>query len=163
MRAALGKRLAALASPVEPAKERWLVFVHQLPARPSNARVKTWRRLQQVGAVPVKNSVYVLPNSAQSREDFEWLRTEVVALGGQASLFEASSLNGVEDRQIIEQFRRARAADFGRLSRDIKAMQTKPRQAFRHDEDGLRAVRALRLRYEHLRGYDFFSAPGGPE
>ena len=58
-------------------RHRWLVFIHQLPAQPSNARVKIWRRMQQIGAVAVKNAVYVLPNNEQSREDFEWLRAEV--------------------------------------------------------------------------------------
>jgi len=144
-------------------KERWLVFAYQLPARPSNGRVKTWRRLQQVGAVPVKNSVYVLPNTAQAMEDFEWLRTEVGAFGGQASIFEASSINGVEERQIIEHFRKARTGDFGKLNKDIKAMRTRRRQSPRPDEHGLRAVRALRDRYEQLRRHDFFSAPGGAE
>ena len=67
---------------------RWLVFVHQMPARPSNGRVKIWRRLQQLGAVALKNAVHVLPDSAQAVEDFEWLREEVVALGGEASVFE---------------------------------------------------------------------------
>jgi hypothetical protein len=79
---------------------RWLVFVHQLPAQPSNARVKIWRRLQQIGAVPVKNAVYVLPNNAQSREDFEWLRTEVAALGGEATIFAATSIRGLDERRI---------------------------------------------------------------
>jgi hypothetical protein len=86
---------------------RWLVFAHQLPAHPSNGRVKTWRRLQQIGAVPVKNSVYVLPNTEQAREDFEWLRTEVVSLGGQASIFEASSIDRVDERRILKQLRAA--------------------------------------------------------
>jgi hypothetical protein len=81
-------------------RHRWLVFVHQLPAQPSNARVKIWRRLRQIGAVPVKNAVYVLPNNAQSREDFEWLRTEVAALGGEATLFAASSIKGLDERRM---------------------------------------------------------------
>lgn len=144
-------------------RERWLVFAHQLPARPSNGRVKTWRRLQQVGAVPVKNAVYVLPNTAQAMEDFEWLRTEVDALGGQASIFEASSISGVDERQIIEHFRRARAEDFSKLNKDIKAMRTRFLQSPRHDDNGLRAVRALRDRFERVRRHDFFSAPGGAE
>jgi hypothetical protein len=79
---------------------RWLVFVHQLPAQPSNARVKIWRRLQQIGAVAVKNAVYALPNNAQSREDFEWLRAEVVALGGEATIFAATSIKGFDDRRM---------------------------------------------------------------
>lgn len=161
MRAARTGRLPD--TPAVPVGQRWLVFVHQLPARPSNARVKTWRRLQQIGAVAVKNAVYVLPNTAQAQEDFEWLRAEVTALGGQANIFEASSINGVEERQIIGQFRTARGEDFARLNRDIKGMRVKLRQRFRTDEEGLRAVRALRERYEGLRRVDFFSAPGGSD
>ncbi len=144
-------------------KGRWLVFAHQLPSRPSNGRVKTWRRLQQVGAVPIKNSVYILPNTAQAMEDFQWLRTEVAALGGQASIFEASSINGVEERQIIEYFRKARAEDFDKLNKDIKAMRTRLRQGAPPEEHGLQAVRAFRDRYEQLRRHDFFSAPGGSD
>src|SRR6266487_3047978 len=81
-------------------RHHWLVFIHQLPAQPSNGRVKIWRRLQQIGAVPVKNAVYVLPNSAQSREEFEWLRAEVVALGGEATIFAASSIKGLDERRL---------------------------------------------------------------
>jgi hypothetical protein len=85
--------------------------VHQLPAQPSNGRVRIWRRLQQIGAVPVKNSVYVLPNTAQSMEDFEWLRTEVANLGGQANIFAASSVKGIDERHVREQLRAARRKD----------------------------------------------------
>lgn len=84
---------------------RWLVFVHQMPAHPSNGRVKIWRRLQQVGAVALKNALHVLPNSAQSTEDFEWLREEVVALGGEASIFEVSSMSRVDERYLAREFR----------------------------------------------------------
>ena len=64
------------ASSPEPGAPRWLLLVHQLPVRPSNVRVKTWRRLQHLGAVAVKDSVYLLPNTPQAREDFEWLKTD---------------------------------------------------------------------------------------
>jgi hypothetical protein len=84
------------------------VFVHRLPAKPSNARVKTWRRLQQIGAVAVKNAVYVLPNTSEAREDFEWLRSEVADLGGQASVFETSSITGVDERRLLADIRKAR-------------------------------------------------------
>jgi len=92
-------------------KPRWLVFVHQLPATPSNARVKTWRRLQQIGAVAVKNAVHVLRNTPDAREDLEWLRTEVGALGGEGSIFETASITGVDERRLQAEIRRARPAD----------------------------------------------------
>jgi hypothetical protein len=84
---------------------RWLVFVHQLPAHPSNGRVKIWRRLQQVGAVALKNAVHVLPDSAQSLEDFVWLREEVVALGGEASIINVSSMSQADERYLLRELK----------------------------------------------------------
>ena len=83
--------------------------MHQLPAHPSNGRVKIWRRLQQVGAVALKNAVHVLPDSAQSVEDFEWLRGEVVALGGEASLLHVSSLSEGDERYILNERKEKKA------------------------------------------------------
>ncbi|MEP6872504.1 MAG: Chromate resistance protein ChrB, partial [Anaerolineaceae bacterium] len=88
---------------------RWLLLGHQLPARSSNARVKTWRRLQQIGAIPARNSVYVLPNTDQCREDFEWIRTEILALGGEATVFAADAISDGGTEDIEAMFRRARA------------------------------------------------------
>src|SRR5260370_36168419 len=90
---------------------RWLLLAHQLPTRPSNARVKTWRRLQQIGALPTRNSVYVLPNSEQCREDFEWIRSEIVALRGEATVFAADALNTGGD-DLVPAFQRARDTDY---------------------------------------------------
>jgi hypothetical protein len=83
----------------------WLIFAHQLPARPSNGRVRLWRRLRQLGAVPVKNAVHVLRNTPESKEDFEWLRTEVAALGGTASVFAASTLKDADERRLRSRLR----------------------------------------------------------
>jgi hypothetical protein len=61
---------------------RWLLLIHQLPAKPAYARVKVWRRLQALSAVTVKGAVYVLPANAETREDFAWLAKEIVEGGG---------------------------------------------------------------------------------
>src|SRR5438045_5712083 len=105
-----GRRVCRRRRP-EMAEPRWLLLAYQLPTRLSNARVKTWRRLQQLGAVPSRNSVYVLPNTEQCREDFEWLRAEIVALGGEATVFtaEAISQDGTED--IVTVFTEIRPRD----------------------------------------------------
>src|SRR6266699_309855 len=96
---------------------RWLLLAHQLPTRPSNARVKTWRRLQQIGAVPARNSVYVLPNSERCREDVEWLRSEIVAFGGEATVFVAEPLDGGRE-DLVASFQRARDTDYRTLKKD---------------------------------------------
>src|SRR5262245_53945758 len=96
-------------------KVRWLLLGHQLPARSSNARVKTWRRLQQVGAVPARSSVYVLPNTDQCREDFEWIRSEIVALGGEATVFAGDAISVGGTKEIEATFRRLREQEYRAL------------------------------------------------
>ena len=145
-----------------PATPRWLLLAHQLPTRSSNARVKTWRRLQQLGAVPARNSVYVLPNTAQCREDFEWIRSEIVALGGDATVFAADVVNqGADD--IVSAFMRARDADYLALKRDTERLAARIRSSRSSRHDGLqRAVRHLRERLQDTQRVDFFDAKHGP-
>src|SRR5256885_5343501 len=100
---------------------RWLILAHQLPAHPSNLRVRVWRRLQQVGAVVLRNSLYVLPSMDEAREDFNWVREEVVSSGGEVSVFEANAIDGYSDGELEQQFRDARNADFQALTGELRA------------------------------------------
>src|SRR5687768_17106972 len=80
-------------------KPRWLILMHQLPPQPDYFRVKVWRRLRSIGAVSLKNSVYLLPNTPEAREDFEWLLREISAGQGEATLCEANLLAGITDKE----------------------------------------------------------------
>jgi hypothetical protein len=82
------------------ARPRWLLLMHQLPPHPDYFRVKIWRRLKRIGAMALKNSVYVLPNGPEEREDFEWLVREIVAGGGEATLCEANFLATTGDLEL---------------------------------------------------------------
>ena len=86
---------------------RWLLLFHQLPPKPDYFRVKIWRRLQGLGAVAIKNSVYALPFSPQASEDFQWLRKEIVAGGGEAAVCRATFVDGLADPQIEALFQTA--------------------------------------------------------
>ena len=138
-----------------------MILALQLPARPSNARVKTWRRLQQLGAVAVKHAVYVLPHSAQALEDFSWLRTEIEGVGGQATVFTASTVDDLDEAEIIEQFKVARAADYKQLLADLRAFKGHARAA--RSPATIKELRAVRDRLEHIRSIDFFSASGSTD
>ena len=48
---------------MQESEARWLLLIHQIRPKPDYFRVKIWRRLQRLGAVAIKNSVYVLPKS----------------------------------------------------------------------------------------------------
>src|SRR5687767_11595496 len=90
----------------EPSRSRaWLLLVHQLPSRPSNLRVRTWRRLQQLGAIAVKQAVYALPDSPSAREDFEWLKTEIESAGGEVTVFSADTVDNWANDALVNEFR----------------------------------------------------------
>jgi hypothetical protein len=101
---------------------RWLLFIHQLPTRPSNLRVRTWRRLQQLGALPLRQALYVLPDTAAAREDFEWLKTEIEAAGGQASVFAADAVDASSNDGLVEDFRRSRETLYASVVRDAEQL-----------------------------------------
>lgn len=81
------------------AEGRWLLLLHQIPAKPDYLRVKVWRRMQQIGAVTIKNAAWVLPASDAGMEDFQWLMREIAAEGGDALLCEARFLAGLTEDQ----------------------------------------------------------------
>src|SRR3954447_11628521 len=110
----------AAETPVEP--DRWLMLLHQLPAKPAYFRVKIWRRLQALGAVTVKNSVYVLPASEQTQEDFEWLLKEVVEGGGEGMICEARLVDGLSDTDVRDLFNKARTAEYEAVMKDAQAL-----------------------------------------
>jgi hypothetical protein len=128
------------------APPKWLLLLLQLPTRPAAARIKTWRRLQQLGSVAIKNSVYVLPNTAQAREDFEWLRAEVIAARGQASIMVADALSPNEDEAIRAAFVQQRAGDYDAVragvEQTLRGRQPRPGRAERLTAD--RALRTAR-------------------
>jgi len=105
---------------------RWLLLFHQIPPKPVYFRVKVWRRLQRIGAVPVKNSVWVLPYNDQAVEDFRWLLQEIVVGGGEASVVRGDFVDGLSDRDIRGLFRKAgepRAARRARAGRRAGRMR----------------------------------------
>lgn len=150
--------------------QRWLLLTHQLPNEPSNLRVKVWRKLNSLGAVPVKNSIYALPNRSSTREDFEWLRKEILQAGGEAAVFAADSLSEKDDRDILAAFLRARAKDYDALGEEARAFNAKLRAAL----DGGHIKEALSIRFERqwsdlrrererIGRIDFFAGPAREE
>src|SRR5690349_17549455 len=101
---------------------RWLLLIHQIPPKPAYFRVKIWRRLQAMGAVAIKNSVYVAPKTEEKQEDFEWLLREIVKAGGDASICEARFIEGLEDDRVEALFNAARESDYRQIADDARAM-----------------------------------------
>src|SRR3954468_17867095 len=137
--------------------ERWLMLVHQLPAKPAYLRVKIWRRLQDLGAVTVKNSVYALPSTPEAQEDFQWLLREIQESGGEAMIWEAKLVDGMTDQEIRALFDRGRAGEYqaiGKETRELaKALSGKPSRETRSEAKARLAK--LRTRFVQVQAIDF--------
>jgi hypothetical protein len=150
----------------ETAAHRWLVLVHQLPPEPSALRVRVWRRLQGLGALALKSSVYLLPDGEEALEDFEWLVREIEGAGAEATLLRAELLEGVSDEECVGRFRAAAGAEYGELVEELRALaKSSPGPRGRKPDAERRA--ALRRELERARGRfaaiaarDFFAADG---
>ena len=137
--------------------------MHQLPSKPSNIRVRVWRRLQQIGALVIKQAVYVLPDSSEAREDFEWLKTEIDGVGGQASILSADHIDGAADEALVEEFRRARQEDYASLAREIERTVGVTRAASRSPRSRRgeqRPIQTFRQRLAAIERMDFFNSAG---
>ena len=142
------------------APARWLVLIHQLPAKPAYARIKVWRRLQGIGAVAVKPAVFTLPACDATQEDFAWLLREIEAAGGEALLCEARLISGLSDEAVRDLFNAARAADYRQLADEIGRLVEPPGPGVAPGPDPAH-LRRLRTRAAQIAGIDFFGADGG--
>ncbi|MCK6507751.1 chromate resistance protein [Myxococcota bacterium] len=136
--------------------DRWLLLVHQLPAKPDYLRVKIGRRLARLGAVALKNSVYLLPDDPERIEDLQWLLQEIRQGGGEGTLASARLLGGLDDARAEELFRAARDADCAPLIAEGRALL----ESGAPTADDLAR---LRRRHDELAAIDFFDCTGRVE
>lgn len=140
---------------------RWHLLIHQLPPRPLYLRAKVRRRLAKVGALAVKNSVYVLPAQNDCLEDFQWIAEEAVAGGGEASICTGQFLHGLSDDALVERFQRQAAAQYGplakTLSEELRRLRTRRPQTRRT------SLLTLRKRLRDVTRIDFFDAELGKQ
>jgi len=149
------------------AKQEWMLLIHQLPPKPTNLRVRTWRKLQKLGAVAIKNSVYVLPFNEKTHEDFQWLKQEIAAAGGEATVFRAGSVEGATDEEIVAAFRKERDEEYARVAAGLEGLAGAVREQRRggHLSAGrLTGYEAeldkLHAELERIVATDFFAAKG---
>src|SRR5919197_1400220 len=146
-------------------EQHFLLLLVGLPPHPSSLRVRVWRRLRSLGAVPLKRSAYLLPDTAERYEDFQWLAQEIERDGGEGTLIRVQQIENVSRGEILRLFHEPR-------DRDYKQLATRYRRVLQELEraksDAARAriqeeVSRLAKDHQRIRDIDFFDAPGGAE
>src|SRR5262245_26854371 len=147
--------------------QEWILLIHQLPPHPTNLRVRIWRKLQKLGAVAIKHSVYVLPATERTHEDFQWLKQEIDGEGGEATVFRAGAVEGATDKEIIALFRKTRDEEYAQVAAELDGLTGAIREQKRgghlsagrisHYETELDK---LHKELERIVATDFFNASG---
>lgn len=127
----------------------WLLLVFNVPSRNPSARVEIWRKLKKMGALPLRTSGYLLPNTPANQERFEWVAAIIRKNSGEASVAQVTSFNGLSHETITQLFLEARNKDY----RELIRMLSKTRE---HTPGRLAA---LRRRLAGIAAADFFDSP----
>ena len=111
-----------MARPLSPPP--WLLLVFSLPSKNGSVRVNIWRKLKRSGAIALPTSGYLLPNTPDNMERFEWLSAEIRKYKGNASVAQVQSFGGLTDERVSSLFTAARDDDYRRLLRQMKSKRT---------------------------------------
>jgi hypothetical protein len=145
--------------------KKWLVFSYTVPAKNPNVRVKAWRRLQAVGAVQLKSSLYVLPFSEANYEHLQWLSREVEDLGGEAVFFRCPAVENLTDEEIQVRFGQTRDEDYAELQEELQGLAKNLEFGTLDQEEKARELQAglkkFTRKYQAIREIDFFPTGQG--
>ncbi|GLV56387.1 hypothetical protein KDH_32280 [Dictyobacter sp. S3.2.2.5] len=94
---------------------RWLQLTYKVPSEPSQKRVWVWRRLQNLGAYALQNSVYLLPYSEEVEKLFRQLAHDIQEMGGEASIFSVVALDVADEQRILHALLDCRNADYNKV------------------------------------------------
>jgi hypothetical protein len=141
-----------------------LLLLVGLPPTPSSLRVRVWRRLRSLGAVPLKRSAYLLPDTPERYEDFQWLAQEIQREGGEATLVRVHQIENVTPDDVRRLFHEPRDADYRQLAvRYRKALQGLEKKSAATSARRREELARLAKDHQRIRDIDFFDAPGGAE
>jgi len=140
----------------------WYLLIHQLPPKPLYLRAKVRQRLTRIGALALKNSVYVLPRRDDALEDLQWIAQEAVAGGGEAFICEVDFVHGIDAETLVGRFNEERNADYRRLIAEVREMLRKT--TGKDAATRLAGVLArVKKRLEEIQALDSFDAEKGKE
>lgn len=127
--------------------QNWLLLHYSLPTHPSALRVQIWRKLKRLGAVLLNESIWILPETPRTAEQFQWLVAEIQEMKGSAYLWRSSLMLGEDTESLIRQFLDQVDASYKALMKKIAKKNREPA--------------ALSLEYQQIADRDYFKSELG--
>src|SRR5436309_5622792 len=144
---------------------RWLTLLTALPPKPTRHRVGVWRKLQRMGAVRLRGAGWILPETPETTELFQWLVQEIQSFRGEATLLRFDRVETMTDDEIAALFHKIRNPEYQavvRQCREILAQLDRYRTSHRGSVAALRAkLDGLKRELDRIQSIDYLEAPAG--
>ena len=144
---------------------RWLTLLVSLPPTPTRHRVGVWRKLKRMGAVKLKGAAWILPETPETIELFQWLVQEIQSSRGEATLMRVDRIDTMTDEQLTALFHRERAAEYQslmRACREVRAQLDRSTTAHRVSVEPARArLERLKRELDRIQSIDYLESPLG--
>ena len=127
--------------------QKWLLLTYKIPSEPSARRVYIWRKLKRIGALLHLEAGWVLPSNPRTQEQLQWLSAEIIEMGGEATLWEASLVLGVADETLKQKF--------------IDQVDGPYLEIIQKLEKGKTDVESLSRQYQQILAKDYFKSETG--
>lgn len=135
---------------MEPAQNTiWILLVYKIPREPTSSRAAIWRKLKRLGALLLHDAVWVLPATAWTREQFQWLAVEIGELDGEAFLWESHLVLHGQSETLIQQFQARVNASYQEILLELQQEHTD--------------LIALSRKYQQVRTQDYFQSELGKQ
>src|SRR5881409_3062122 len=142
---------------------RWLTLFTTLPPKPTRHRVGVWRKLQRMGAVRLRGAGWILPETPETTELFQWLVQEIQSFRGEATLLRVDRVETMTDDEIAALFHKVRNPEYQavvRQCREILAQLDRYRTSHRGSVAALRAkLDGLKRELDRIQSIDYLDAP----
>src|SRR5262245_35298440 len=143
----------------------WLTLLTTLPPTPTRHRVGVWRKLQRMGAIRLRGSAWILPETPETTERFQWLVQEIESFRGEATLLHVERVGNMTEAQVTALFHAARAPEYQAIVQGCREiLSALDRNKAKHGS----AFAQLRgqldgpeREVDRIQSIDYLEAPGG--
>jgi hypothetical protein len=146
----------------------WRVITYRLPAEPSRHRVAVWREMRRLGAVPLQQGTWAVPDGEPFEAGFAQVVESIRMAGGQPVVL-AIADEEASAAQLEALFTAQREAEWGEFVSDCGKYETelageaaKGKLTLAELDEEEQSLDRLRRWYRTIRARDLFGAPSAP-
>src|SRR5947199_1374126 len=144
---------------------RWLMLLMSLPPTPTRHRVGVWRKLQRMGAVRLRGSAWILPETPETTELFQWLVQEIQSFRGEATLVHVDRIEAMTEEQVRALFHKARGVEYQAVVQGCREILSQLDRYLANHRSVAKlrgTLDGLKRELDRIQAIDYLDTPAGP-